>query len=167
MIVRKVLLVVAVSSAALLSAASLASASTTSPASSARSAHEAVASFAGDHESVLVGGSSAPRTAVTPDYQLRAVSPRVTCGGFNGNVKWSGNSIEIWGEVWDTCGGYTYVYLSWNNPTHHNQAVGVSQPHDTDGVSPQTFKGGLNVSNISVTACSTHGGWHCGKPVSM
>jgi len=107
-----------------------------------------------------------------PYYQLHAVEARVKCGGFNGNVQWGSIAplrkyIEIWGEVWDTCGGYTYVYLSWNNPTHHNQAVAAALPHHTDGFSPHTYYGRLGVSNIAVTVCSTYGTWHCGRPVRM
>jgi hypothetical protein len=168
--VRHALLALAASGIALLSAAPAMAAST--PAAAGRSAPAAGVTVVKPHGEAVVlvsrpgtragAVSSAPEA---PAFQLVAVSPRVSCGGFNGNVQWSGNSVEIWGEVWDTCGGYTYVYLSWNNPTHHNQAVGTAQPRDTDGVSAQTFKGGLNVSNIAVTTCSTYGGWHCGTPV--
>jgi hypothetical protein len=107
--------------------------------------------------------------AFVPEYQLVAVHPRVSGGGFNGNVEWSGVPgayVEIWGEVWSFSGD-TYVYLSWNSPTHHNQAVGVAGANNTVGVPVQKFSTTLNPSNIEVTVCNTNGGWHCGTPVAV
>jgi hypothetical protein len=166
--VSRIFLALAVTGIAFLSATP-AMAATTAPQAASASAAAAAPAVAGYQHTDVVSVSRAENgnVSVSPDYSLEAVSPRVSCGGFNGNVQWSGSTVEIWGEVWDTCGGYTYVYLSWNNPTHHNQAVGTSQPHDTDGVSNHTFSGGLNVSNIAVTVCSTYGGWHCGTPVHV
>jgi hypothetical protein len=143
-------------------------AATAAPQAASASAATAPAVAGYQHtEVVSVSRAENRNGSVSPDYSLEAVSPRVSCGGFNGNVEWSGPTVEIWGEVWDTCGGDTYVYLSWNNPTHHNQAVGTAQPYSTNGVPVQSFGGGLNVSNIAVTACSTYGGWHCGTPVHV
>jgi hypothetical protein len=45
-----------------------------------------------------------------------SVSPRVTCGGYNGQVWWNNfnfggaSAVGTYGEVWDLCGWITYVY---------------------------------------------------------
>lgn len=95
------------------------------------------------------------------------VSPRDNCGGFNGHVVWTGSSIQLYGEVWDTtCSGSSSVWLSWYSPSYNNvNAKSVTEP-DTAGVNfttdtPQT------PTDIKVTVCSTNSGWHCGTPVAV
>jgi hypothetical protein len=95
------------------------------------------------------------------------VSPRDNCGGFNGHVVWTGSSIELYGEVWDTsCPGSSSVWISWYSPGYNNvNAETVAEPKTT-GVNfktdtPQTPTG------ITIAVCSTSGGWHCGTPVAV
>jgi hypothetical protein len=104
------------------------------------------------------------------------VSPRVNGGGFNGHVWWNNDledtsSMGVYGEVWDTCGGTAYVYLSWAQdcflsscPVRGNDNAGHASDYNTAGVNyyvPDLSPFG-GVSDVIVTVCSTCGGWHCG-----
>ena len=105
--------------------------------------------------------------------------PRVICGGYNGHVYWNDDAegtiyIGTYGEVWDTCGDTTYVYLSWDqdiNLHHGNDLAGSASDFHTVGVdygnnSPVLSVGG--VSNVALTVCSNYAyGWHCGSPVHV
>ncbi|HWE12544.1 MAG TPA: hypothetical protein VG365_03480 [Solirubrobacteraceae bacterium] len=99
-----------------------------------------------------------------------SVSPRDNCGGFNGHVVWSGGGspfIRLYGEVWDNnCSGSTSVWLSWDSPAYHNINANSATEPQTVGVN---YKTGTSSTpqNIKVAVCSTHGGWHCGNPVSV
>jgi hypothetical protein len=105
--------------------------------------------------------ASAP-TTVTP-MTSRTVSPRVYCGGFNGHVSWDHQDISVWGELWETCGGKSYLYLSWNDPAHWNEQQGGWVQNGTTGINARVGTM-LSPSNIAVTVCNTYGGWHCGSP---
>jgi len=90
------------------------------------------------------------------------VSPRDNCGGFNGYVVWSGSSIQVYGEVWDTrCSGSTSVWLAWDSPSYHNIQAGSASEPNTTGVNYKTATQ-QTPNSITVTVCSTSGGWHCG-----
>jgi hypothetical protein len=106
-----------------------------------------------------------------------SVSPRVTCGGYNGQVWWDNlnfggaSIIGTYGEVWDLCGWTTNVYLYWEQNAglrKFNDYAGHASNHATVGVNysdarPAESIGG--VSNVSVTVCSNYNnGWHCGTP---
>ena len=111
-----------------------------------------------------------PQIHAVPQGILRwAVSPRVNCGGFNGDVEYNdtsggGPEITIWGELWSSC-GTTYVYLSWDAaPFHHNADVASASVSTTVSVSPHHYYNDDGASYIAVTVCSTYGGWHCGAP---
>ena len=105
------------------------------------------------------------------------VSPRVTCGGYNGHIWWvdlnfgGTSSIGTYGEVWDTCyADTTYVYLSWEQNaglrSGNDQAGWASNNTGTRGVNytdgrPAESVGG--VSDVGITVCNTYNyGWHCG-----
>jgi hypothetical protein len=91
------------------------------------------------------------------------VSPRDNCGGFNGHVVWSGSSLELYGEVWDThcSGGTTSVWIAWDGPSYHNVNAGSATDPNTTGVNYKTATQ-QSPDSITVTVCSTKGGWHCG-----
>lgn len=104
------------------------------------------------------------------------VSPRVQCGGYNGHVWWDDANfggtyiIGTYGEVWDTCGWTTYVYLSWE------QNMGLRSGNDNAGHATDFTTVGVNysdsrpaesvggVSDVGIAVCSTYNnGWHCGS----
>jgi hypothetical protein len=107
------------------------------------------------------------------EYQAH---PRVTCGGYNGWVDWYDDEggtydVDTYGEVWDTCGDTTYVYLSYKQgiDIHSaNDLAGKASDFKTVGVNyddgtPSEYIGGL--SDMKVTVCSNYAyGWHCGTP---
>lgn len=107
------------------------------------------------------------------------VSPRVTCGGYNGHVWWvdlnfgGTSSIGTYGDVWDTCyADTTYVYLSWQQNmglrSGNDQAGWASSNTGTRGVNytdgrPAESVGG--VSDVGIVVCNNYNyGWHCGAP---
>ena len=135
--------------------------------------------IAGMAASVLAVGSLIAQPAISASAATGAptvhpestlgVSPRVSCGGFNGNVDYDadasgGPALSIWGEVWSSCGD-TSVWLSWNAPTHHNVEIDDAGSGTTVGVSVTSFLTTFGVSNIAVTVSTTGGGWHSGAPV--
>jgi hypothetical protein len=98
----------------------------------------------------------------------KTASVRVSCGGYNGHVDYNnpGTLITLgtYGELWDTCGGTTYLYLSWDELAglqHHNAQVQTASNHATVGVN-QSFALYNGASNVGIAVCSTYGGWHCG-----
>jgi hypothetical protein len=98
----------------------------------------------------------------------KTASVRVSCGGYNGHVDYNnpGTLITLgtYGELWDTCGGTTYLYLSWDELAglqHHNGQVQTASNHATVGVN-QSFALYNGASNVGIAVCSTYGGWHCG-----
>ena len=96
-----------------------------------------------------------------------SVNPRVSCGGFNGNVAWTSSHIQIWGQIWnDSCSNNTTLFLTWNDLSgHHNpQVTQVNGFGNSIGVSVHTYGTSGAPSSGSVTVCSTYGGWHCGTP---
>jgi hypothetical protein len=129
--------------------------------------------------STLAAAKASASSGITPDCSIpgevdtctATVSPRVTCGGFNGHIIWDTAAfapngeyyVEIYGEVWSTCNSTSYVYLAWDSPTYHNADDGNAGPYRTTGV--LTTHGGLlkGAGYISVDVCNTYnGGWHCG-----
>lgn len=122
-------------------------------------------------------GSSDSLSTETSQELAAAVSPRVNCGGYNGQVRSSSASVSTWGELWNTCGSgtnYLYLNLSSCSPAGGtlNDPIAVAGPNRTVGVKPTTVpflaKDPSNVDGcIKFTVCSTHGGWHCGTPKSI
>jgi hypothetical protein len=101
-------------------------------------------------------------TTVASASSTATVSPRDNCGGFNGHVVWSGSVIQLYGEVWDTtCSGSTSVWLAWDSPSYHNVETGSATDPNTVGVNYKTATQ-QTPDSITVTVCSTNGGWHCG-----
>lgn len=152
----------AILAASAMAATAQASASTTAPA-----ARQAAA------PSQLAAASAKPisywaKAASARNYWDKTASVRVSCGGFNGHVFYSnpGTLITLgtYGEVWDTCGGTTYLYLSWDELAglqHHNAQVETASNHATVGVN-QSYALYQGASNVGLAVCSTYGGWHCG-----
>jgi hypothetical protein len=134
---------------------------------------------------------TAARSAAAPGQASAGVQVRVgknNCGGFNGKVEYDSNPdpfpsvgvtywIQIFGDVWDDCGIYTYpstvyVYLSFNC-LQCNNPVNWDVGHVYDG-GPNNVSGGLNTgqqdtpsdfgpSSIKVDAClKWNNGWGCG-----
>jgi hypothetical protein len=97
-----------------------------------------------------------------------SVSPRDDCGGSNDWVQWTGSSLHVWGQVWDThcSGGTTELWVSWNGAVHNNLEAGSAVDPNTAGVN---FERSTDVTptDIIVTVCSTKGGWHCGPGVNV
>jgi hypothetical protein len=81
---------------------------------------------------------------------------------------WSGSSIQIYGEVWDThcSGGTSSVWLAWVGTVHNNLEAGSAVDPHTEGVN-FTRSTDKTPSSITVTVCSTAGGWHCGTGVDV
>lgn len=120
---------------------------------------------------VAAGGFLLARTVAAVASSDVTVSPRDNCGGFNGHVVSSAGStpsIQLYGEVWNNqCPGGSYVYLSWNSPTHHNvQAQGATGVDTTVGVNYETATS-TTPDTIDVTVCGTYPSWHCGAPVGV
>ena len=111
-----------------------------------------------------------------PDFiNTKPVYPRISfpgCprkDGFNGNVQWTDlASIQIWGEIWDSCGTQVSVFLTFYAPGYHNPAVGTAAFGSTNGVN-QLFDTMIgNPGHISVTVCGWWvGKWMCGAPYSI
>jgi hypothetical protein len=107
-------------------------------------------------------------------YCTYTVSPRGTCGGYNGHVYWEDDwygtiYIGTYGEVWSTCDVTTYIYLHWEQDMGARKVddkAGSATEWNTSGVnyiddSPAESIGGM--SNVNVTICGSYnGGWHCG-----
>jgi hypothetical protein len=98
----------------------------------------------------------------------KPASPRVSCGGYNGHMWYStfggADALGTYGELWDTCGGTTYLYLSWDELAgliHHNVLVATASNHATVGVN-QSYEIFNPASNVGLAVCSNYGGWHCG-----
>jgi hypothetical protein len=107
--------------------------------------------------------------------------PRVYCNGgnsgpysgFNANIKWGGNGsilipayLDVWGKVWDGCGGKTYAYLSYTNGlSTHNDKIGSAFYHRTSGVNVTHSSDFATYGNIRVDVCVLYNGWRCGKPL--
>jgi hypothetical protein len=107
-------------------------------------------------------------------YCQYTVSPRGTCGGYNGHVYWEDDwygtiYIGTYGEVWSTCDVSAYIYLHWEQDAgarKYNDQAGSATEWNTSGVNyiddrPAESIGGM--SSVNVTICGTYnGGWHCG-----
>jgi hypothetical protein len=104
---------------------------------------------------------------------LTSLSPRVTCGGFNGNVTTGGRQLHIWGLLWDTCGSGTYsqLFLNWcvYNPLQickNGIKIATAGPHSTVGVNYTNVT--TLVTSGSLTVCAHYkNGWHCGAGKSF
>jgi hypothetical protein len=122
--------------------------------------------------------SSAPAADTNKTYSLTD-----RCGGVNGHVVWYGDHVQIYGDVWEnpvSCGGSgTHsVWLSFDyaQPVppfiyneNWNHGYGYAGPGQTVGFNSGTVDSpsGYGVSDITVTLCSTEGGWHCGPAQSF
>jgi hypothetical protein len=62
------------------------------------------------------------------------------------------------------CSGSSYLYLSWDSPSHHN--IWIAQVTTRSRISNFTMHQAtsLNPGHIALTVCSTRGSWHCGRP---
>lgn len=121
----------------------------------------------------LAGPSAKPisywaKAAIARNQWSKTASVRVRCGGYNGHVDYSnpGTLITLgtYGELWDTCGGTTYLYLSWDELAglqHHNALVQTASNHATVGAD-QSYALFNGASNVGLAVCSNYGGWHCG-----
>ena len=108
---------------------------------------------------------------VAPPAQEASVSPRTSCGGFNGHVRWGGNAarIHVWGELWNNhCpNAREYLYMSYTNAgIHHNRQIGTA-PYRSAGSTGINWSASGTSTNISIDVCDNNGGWHCGKPQSV
>jgi hypothetical protein len=115
-----------------------------------------------------------------PDYQI-LVKPRVYCNGgstgpysgFNANIKWGGNGnpiipafLDVWGQVWDGCGGTADAYLAYTNGlSTHNDKIGTAVYFKTTGVDVTHSSDFATYGNIKVDVCELYNGWRCGKPL--
>ena len=113
-----------------------------------------------------------------PNYQ-GIWKPRVYCNGgssgpwsgFNANIKWGGNGsiaipayLDVWGQVWDGCGGTAYAYLSYTNGlSSHNDQIGKAPYFKTAGVNVSHGSDFATYGNIRVDVCESYNGWRCGK----
>jgi hypothetical protein len=105
----------------------------------------------------------------------RSVSPRVTCGGFNGNVEWGGNGsvldeayLDVWGTLWSTCKTTTYLYISYQLlQNSYNKTIKSAGANSSVGVNWSTSSDWATFGYIVVDTCSTYKGWTCGAPVHV
>lgn len=93
------------------------------------------------------------------------VSVRTACGGFNGHVQWGNTAVSVWGQLWDTCGATSSLWVSYGD---------LGSPVNDDVKDVNNGTTGVNWSqaalfpgNIGVDVCNTHGGWHCGTTVHV
>ena len=119
-----------------------------------------------------VRSQSAPPLSAKPRYNFtKNASVRVTCGGYNGHVYYNDDLagvevvLQTWGELWDTCGARTYLYLSWEElggALHYDPLVSTASDHATVGVN-HSYVLAQGASDIGIAVCSNYsGGWHCG-----
>lgn len=108
---------------------------------------------------------------VVPPAREASASPRNSCGGFNGNVSWGGNSaqIHVWGVLWNNhCpNARQYLYVSYTNAaTHYNRQIGNApyRSASNTGINWSASGKSYTYSNIAVDVCDNSGGWHCGTP---
>jgi hypothetical protein len=124
------------------------------------------------------GGAAgaAPAARIHPEYQ-GSVSPRTSCGGFNGQVEWSNGTItenaflDVWGELWNNkCAGATeYLYVNYTNGGgEYGPNIGKAGYNPTAGAHTNinwSTNSILDYGSISVDVCdNSNKGWHCGKP---
>jgi hypothetical protein len=120
--------------------------------------------------------AAAPAARRRPEYQ-GSVSPRTSCGGFNGQVEWSNGTItenaylDVWGELWNNkCAGATeYLYVNYTNGgAEYGPNIGKAGYNPTAGAHTNinwSTNSILDYGNISVDVCdNSNKGWHCGKP---
>lgn len=113
--------------------------------------------------------AAAPAAPQASAESSATVAPRVNCGGFNGHIGGIGSpSISVWGQLWETCGGRNYLYVSYDEwGTHYNENIA----NVSGGNAGVNWQAGDNrfptIGHIKITVCSTYGGWHCGAPVSV
>ena len=119
------------------------------------------------HTSVSTVVQRTARGPAQPRESWATVSPRVNCGGFNGHVGWDYQGIEVYGQLWESCGGTAYLYVSYKDPFGENVQIANVANHGTTGLDWQSGQTGTAPGYISVTVCSNHGGWHCGTPVQV
>jgi hypothetical protein len=91
------------------------------------------------------------------------VSPRVDCGGFNGHISWDSQDVSVWGQLWESCGATSYLYVSYKDPTGANWQIGSVSHRGTAGIN-WSITTVAAPGYISVTVCSNHIKWHCGTP---
>jgi hypothetical protein len=88
------------------------------------------------------------------------ISPRTACGGFNGHVQWGNSGISVWGELWDTCGATSSLWVSYNDlDSAFNEDI-QDVKNGTTGLNWHQIA--LFPGQIGIAVCNTHGGWHCG-----
>src|SRR5262245_38836220 len=109
-----------------------------------------------------------------------SVHPRNSCGGFNGNVKWTENpitqagTIHIWGVFWNNHCSLRYVYLFVSYTLVPNgpyeifpiKTVGYSRTGNV-GVNWFNSKSNQNFSGIKVRVCDDQYGMGCGTPIGV
>ncbi|HEY3734132.1 MAG TPA: hypothetical protein VGL63_09465 [Streptosporangiaceae bacterium] len=119
-------------------------------------------------------------TATAANAATQGVSPRNSCGGFNGNIQWDedplsmAGDIHIWGELWNNhCpGGSTYLLVAYTlQPGAQYEffpikSAGYSSTGNV-GVNWSNGKSNQNFTGISVRVCNTSGGGGCGSPVGV
>lgn len=121
------------------------------------------------------GTATVPSAArIHPLYQ-GSVSPRTSCGGFNGQVEWSNGTLtenaflDVWGELWNNhCPGATeYLYVNYTNGGgDYGPNIGKAgyKSSGNTGINWSTDSI-LDYGSISVDVCdNSNKGWHCGKP---
>jgi hypothetical protein len=85
-------------------------------------------------------------------------------GGAGSYIRYSG---DLWQNLYPCTSGGTYVYLSWDSPTHHNVKAG-GPAYRNQNINVFYYTGTtLSPAHIKVTVCSQYGGWHCGSPVGV
>ena len=113
---------------------------------------------------------------IHPLYQ-GSVSPRTSCGGFNGQVEWSNGTItenaylDVWGQLWNNkCAGATeYLYVNYTNGgAPYGPNIGKAGFNSTAGAHTNinwSTNSVLDYGSISVDVCdNSNKGWHCGTP---
>jgi hypothetical protein len=110
------------------------------------------------------------RQQTSPQASQKAVYPRVSGGGFNGQAQWQGlfggwgAYAEAWGQAW-SYKGTTYVYLAWTSGGEGvNKLIGSVPQGKSEGVPVHKYDTGYSPGSIAVTVCSDYPSWHCGTP---
>jgi hypothetical protein len=117
------------------------------------------------------------RASMGPLYET-SVSPRTSCGGFNGNIDWGGVGsvaypayIHVWGKLWNNgCPGATiYLYVNYTlGSGQYGPQIAKATYSATGNVGVNwetTSEYELSYGHITVDVCdNSGGGWHCGAP---
>jgi hypothetical protein len=123
---------------------------------------------------VFLGTATAAQAATQP------VSPRNSCGGFNGNVQWDedpisfAGDIHVWGELWNNkcSSGDTYLFVSYTLEPGGQyeffpiQSAGYSKTGNV-GVNWSNGKPNQNFTGIKIRVCNTSTGGGCGTPIGV